>query len=290
MLVDAAMLGAPVDLLRSGDSWHDWLLPIYEGKAADVGPIVIDVEAAYKRGKIDAVMTLANELRPALHASFLETALPLAELTQHLKHFVLILHEDGRQQSLRFADCAVLSGLAHVLSPAQWATMCSPLFRWLVHARAGDLVELPPAQTNERFEETPLRLTQQQVAALLEAAEPDRMVAAVREREPAQLTGNAAEQYQWAKAAHELWRTAENTSLPALYALTAAAIATRGELLSQARLPELLKLDLIELRGELGYLVSELTERRRWREAGMQVTHATNLTKDFRQSMEGGQP
>ncbi|MDT1877888.1 DUF4123 domain-containing protein, partial [Acinetobacter baumannii] len=72
----------------------------------------------------------------------IESSLNLADAAQHLRRFIFILDPEGKQFTLRFADCAVLGPLSTVLTEAQWATMRGPISRWGIHDRSGSIVQL----------------------------------------------------------------------------------------------------------------------------------------------------
>lgn len=106
-----------------------WLEPIYGKRALKVSPLLIDVEAADESGDIELVMRYLNARKPALHVSIIESGLNLADVAQHLRRFIFILDPDGKQFTLRFADCAVLGPLSTILTAAQWATIKGPIAR-----------------------------------------------------------------------------------------------------------------------------------------------------------------
>jgi hypothetical protein len=240
-----------------------WLAPIYAERALAVSPFLVDVEAAYEVGDLDRVMNYVNARTPALHVSIIETGLDLGELARHLRRFIFILGPQGKQFTLRYADCAVLAPLSSVLTPAQWATMRGPIARWNIHNRSGSINPLPPAEV-AGIESTPFRLDKDQLAALDEASEPDHCIAKVKMmRNGAALPGDAVEQHEWARAARQAWRAANNSNTLILMFLTEAALLTRGEVLRSQEVPKFLAMNEVSaFRSKLGELVDEIQERR----------------------------
>lgn len=246
-----------------------WLAPIYPERALAVSPLLVDLEAAYEGGDLDRVMHFVNARKPALHVSVIESALDIGQLAHHLSRFIFILDPQGKQLTLRYADCAVLAPLSELLTPVQWATMRAPVARWHIHHRSGALVPLPPAEATA-VAPTPLCLGQDQLLALDEASEPDHVVAKVNMmRNGEVLPGNAVEQHEWAQAARRAWRAAGNAHPPILMFLTEAALLTRGAILRRQEVAEFLAMNEVSaFRSRLRELVDDLHARRSWASQG----------------------
>lgn len=236
-----------------------WLEPIYSDRALEVSPLLIDVEAAYDAGDIDRVMVYLNARKPALHVSIIESELKLKNVVQHLRRFIFILDPEGRQLTLRYADCSVIATLAFILTKTQWATLKSPISRWGIHSRAGSIIELPLAESDE-YLLTPLRLEREQLAALDEASEPDHFIAKVKMMNHGkEFPGNVEEQHAWTLAARQIWRSANNSNKIYLINLTKAALVTRGEILYRRDLQECMALEGISMfRERLKEIVSNI--------------------------------
>lgn len=235
LLADNGLLQEVSAAYEEPDTRHrpTWLEPLYAQRALEVSPILIDVGAAYEAGDIEQVMGYVNARKPALHVSIIESELELGKLAHHLRRFIFIVDPDGKQFTLRFADCAVLAPLSSLLTAAQWAAMRGPIARWAIHDRSGLLLALPPAESDEHAA-TPLCLDREQLAALDEASEPDHLIAKVRMRRHGEIfPGNAQEQHAWAGAARQLWRAAGNADPLFLVHLTDAALMTRGAILQR---------------------------------------------------------
>jgi hypothetical protein len=238
LLIDSALLA------RDASARQSWLLPVYDNAAASIGPLVIDVQAAWDSNDLDAMMTLLNAAHPQVHVSIIETTLSHTALVQHLRRFIMIRTETGKDFTLRFADCLGLPMLAAIFTDEQWAALAGPMVRWCVHGRDGRLLILPLADVRQTPASTPLVLTSPQLDALAEATAPDATIADIREmRHDLDMPGSGVEQHQWASAARQLWRHAGNVDRLVLRWLTAAALDTHGAVLTQSRLPSLLALE-----------------------------------------------
>lgn len=247
------------------DSRPAWLAPVYPERALAVSPLLVDLEAAYEGGDLDRVMHFVNARKPALHVSVIESALDIGQLAHHLGRFIFILDPQGKQLTLRYADCAVLAPLSELLTPVQWATMRAPVAHWHIHHRSGALVPLPPAEATAAAP-TPLCLGQDQLLALDEESEPDHVIAKVNMmRNGEALPGNAVQQHEWAQAARRAWRAAGPSHPHILMFLTEAALLTRGAILRRPEVAEFLAMNEVSaFRSRLRELVDDLQARRSW--------------------------
>ena len=234
-----------------------WLEPVYAERALEVSPLLIDVEAAYEAGDIEKVMGYVSAAKPALHASIIESNLKLGELVHHLRRFIFIVDPNGKQFTLRYADCAVLVSLSSLLTPAQWKEMRGPMARWAVHDRSGSVIHLPSVESDARAR-TPLILDWEQLAALDEASEPDHLIAKAKSmRHGGDFPGNAVEQHAWARGAREVWRAVGNSNPLFLTLLTEAALVTRGSILNREEVRNCLALiDIDTFAAQLKELVT----------------------------------
>jgi hypothetical protein len=242
----------------------DWLEPIYTDKALAVSPLLIDIGAAYEADQLDRMMALANACKPALHTSLIETTLTLEELARHLRRLIFVVAPDGKQYTLRFADCVVLGALCSVLAPEQWGAVTEPMFRWRVHDRNDSTSSLPPASSDHESGTFPLRLSATQIDALTEALEPDHVLANVKAmRHGAALPGNALQQYERICAARSIWMANDNRNDKLLTAFVEATLTTEGEILGRPEVKSLLfERDSGLFSKRLRELVREMEERR----------------------------
>lgn len=243
LLIDASQLAAADlgHLLPQPAEAPSWLAYVYEARAAAVSPLLIDMALCDSAGDCSQMMALANAVSPRLHASFIDTPLSLTELTAHLRRFIMVRNNAGKGYTLRFADCAVLPVLASVLAPPQWAALTGPLTRWCVHGFDDMVNVLPSADRTSVPTQTPLMLSDQQIAALSEAGAPSMMLAHLRDMNHGHaLPGSLAQQHQWASQARSIWRSSGIDDDIVLRWLTSAALESRGEVLGRAHLESLL--------------------------------------------------
>ncbi|WP_312486544.1 DUF4123 domain-containing protein [Massilia timonae] len=234
-----------------------WLEPVYAERALEVSPLLIDVEVAYEAGDIEKVMGYVSAGRPALHASIIECNLKLGELAHHLRRFIFIVDPNGKQFTLRYADCAVLAPLSSLLTPPQWGAMRGPITRWVVHDRSGSMIQLPPIESDARAP-TPFCLDWEQLAALDDASEPDHFIAKAKMmRHGGDFPGNAVEQHAWARGAREVWRAVGNSNPLFLTLLTETALVTRGSIINREEVRNCLALiDIDTFAAQLKELVA----------------------------------
>ncbi len=260
-LIDGALLdGSGAVPPTAAKQRPAWLTPVYDDNAAAVSPLVIDVLAAWEAGQLNILMKLVHACRPQLHVSIVETTWTMPMLAQHLRQFIYINTEDGKQLSLRFADCAVLPALAGGLSAAQWSALTKPLLRWRIHRRDGTLMTLPPAR-EAVVSATPLTLNATQIDGLLASMGNDQVLMNVLfRRNMRDLPGNALEQFRRTGAARLAWHAAGHTDDdPQLLFFANAVLETAGRLLvAQGLQPVLEQTDATQIRDGLRRLVAEL--------------------------------
>lgn len=256
-----------IDTLLIGDStakpWLKkrhrprWLARIYERPAAEVSPILIDIEAAQKAGRIGDVMEIANSTYPQLGVSFIDTELELNELADHLRQFIFACTEDGTQLSLRFADCAVLPPLATVCSPAQWTAMTGPMVGWTVHDHAGSVRKLPLGRCNDAAT-VPLVFLQEQIAALREALGTYELLRNLRVMRPAEAEQfRSSQAYDLAFQSRSLWQAAGHSDGTQLVLFAREVFATDGRILLVPTLPGVLaQTNMAKVRDGIKRIVS----------------------------------
>jgi hypothetical protein len=259
LLIDNAMLTAGDGEAMALDEGQDWAVCVYEDRVAAVSPYLIDLYAANEAGHVDRVMSLVNAMPQKMHVSIIDTAMPLAELAQHLRRFIMVKAEGGKNLTLRFADCAVLPELAKTFTPEQWSAIAWPTARWHVHDYSGRLLALPGADAAVLRSSLPLLLTEQQLTLLNNAMVPNNVLANLRAMcHGAALPGNAAERQRWASEAVRLWRSSGNEQDIVLRWLTSAALETHGAALQQETVGALLAMrDLDQIRTGLHAVVAQ---------------------------------
>jgi hypothetical protein len=220
-----------------------WLVSIYERQAWDVGPFIVDIQAAYLDNRIDAVMEMANFLRAGTHVSFIETKLSAIDLGEHFRQFGYVVNETRGELTLRFADGIAIPWIRDVMSPEQWAAIHEPIRRWLVHSREGRLIVLPgPEQVKPA--ESPLSFSAQQIAALEASHEPDQLMSNLRTmRSNHQWAENPQLEIELADQILKIWRMSEQADSSNLLIFARAVFDTNGRLLKLPALSQILAQD-----------------------------------------------
>jgi uncharacterized protein (DUF2345 family) len=112
------------------------------------------------------------------------TALAVAEchwkLSDRIGGHCTVSVVDHERMLLRLADTRVLAVLPHILEPTQWRAYTEPLAYWLVLERDGLFTSLKMAQEDIKSDEV-IRLRQPQINTLLQASQPDAIIALLRE-------------------------------------------------------------------------------------------------------------
>ncbi|MES2127138.1 MAG: DUF4123 domain-containing protein [Pseudomonadota bacterium] len=232
LLIDGALLAdVKLQVKVSQQERPSWLIPLYLEEAVQVSPWLIDIGCALRDEALEEVMNLANALRPQLHLSVIDSQLEPADLVHHLRHFIFVFVNTDEQRTLRFADCVILPVLRKVFTLEQWKTFTGPIDRWLVHDRAGAMVNLVQVQPNIRTVPPPLVLSGEQQTVLEEATEPDSAIAWVRNKRLGdELPGSVTQQHQWASTAHSIWRNVGRRELTSYYLLTLGFFDTLGSI------------------------------------------------------------
>jgi len=241
LLIDSAMIGDALPMpWASKRRCPDWARPLYDRKAGTVSPVLMDIEAARASGRMSDVMAFANARRPQLHLSLIDTLMSLDQLCEHLRRFIYFVDGQGKEYTLRLADCAVLPALMAALTPAQSAAITAPIRSWKVHGRDGALFELPKP-TSAPDETSPLTLSQQQMAALKNAMGVDQLLANLRTMRPGhQFAATPLAEYEMASKARQMWHAAGREDDATLLLLARAAFDTGGKILWLPSMPLIL--------------------------------------------------
>lgn len=220
-----------------------WMISIYERQAWNVSPFIVDIEAAYLRNRIDAVMEMSNYLRTGIHVSFVESKLSAVDLADHLRQFSYVVNEARGELTLRFADCIAIPWIQKAMSSEQWAAIHKPIHRWLVHSRDGRLTALP-APVDVKLVATPLRFSAHQIAALETAHEPDQLMSNLRAlRNDHRWAETPQLEIELAQKILEVWRESGQLDSSTLIVFARAVFDTNGWLLKLPALAQTLSQD-----------------------------------------------
>ena len=179
--MDGAMvhgvLSSSVHFAKAAD-WYAPLLPQKDIRLA--GPILFATERFKGKapGIASDVTRLANSFPHRLHLSEIDTELTFEAMAAHLSAFVYFGDSVGQTHGLRIADCRVLAYLPHILRPAHWDAMTAPVAAWRINDRMGRERALPlrPARKDPIADVRPLRLSDEEIDALMDAGEADALL------------------------------------------------------------------------------------------------------------------
>jgi hypothetical protein len=217
---------------------------------ADAAPWLVplqDDESSLKR-----VIRHCSE-RPML--SFIASTEPIYKLKEAWKDLHWVSDADGQPMVLRIADTRTLPSIATILSAQQWAALTAPLAHWLYVNREGQLKALVLAPKAVQAEAT-IKLTQMQLNAFLEAAEPDALidflVDNMRDVIPVNIKGSAL--YELIKDICNIAQMHEVEAFNDKVSLAVAACLTLGKSNQNPKLEKILTLKKWE-QGKLGEML-----------------------------------
>ncbi len=151
-----------------------------------------------------------------------------------------VVEGDDTRFLLRFADTRVLSALPVALGPAAWAHLTAPVAQWHLVNRAGLIETLPLGGHRtepEAHRSGPLKLTQDELDRMVDAAMPDALLDALYRQAPGILAAaEPVQKHQLVAQAFALARQHRIEAMPDMLLLASYALAT-GE--SGLELPEL---------------------------------------------------
>jgi hypothetical protein len=185
LLDHGGLPGLHRQLQKSSVEWVSLFDCTNEANALDVAPLLILIGSV---GKLQMSRSLFEWVgKNGTYTStviMLSSPLQIKSLKNRLTaHLDVRMSEDMRAM-LRFFDPRTFEGLMKVLSPEQVTTFLAPAERWWYIDRAGKLVSVD-AKFNVVDElAMPLVLSAKQEFDLIDASEPDRVLAALRENTP----------------------------------------------------------------------------------------------------------
>lgn len=181
LLVDSAFCPA----LRRIPGWADrskrsLFADVRGDDLDDVAPYLLAIDPAHDAAFVDRVVQRTSGT-PAVSAVY--TPLSLDALAAHLASFVFVLVEpDNQKFVLRFADTRVLPQLVGALDERQRRLFLGPLREWRYVARDGRVACLSGGG-EQMGSPGPLLLSAGQFSFLVDASEPDAVLAELRSRD-----------------------------------------------------------------------------------------------------------
>jgi hypothetical protein len=192
--------------------------------------------------------------RPML--SFIGTTSTASGVNENFRLFANALTDDEQEFLLRFADTRVLPGLAGALRHEHWGGMTCLLSEWIVIDRKGELRELS-LQTGRVPLPGKFRLSSAEFASFLSSSEPDAIIDAIADSNPAALPeANRAAVYEQVAASCAFAKRHKVHAFPDLVALAYLGVLNNGACLKDSRLSEMLG----RQQWKSGSLINELSD------------------------------
>ena len=178
-LVDVGQLpdaGARLNRMVAAESQRILFVDTFADAARELSPVLMVCDDPLLPGLDELCCRL-----PIL--SYLRSALTLDALTQHLQELLNIKTPDSAFL-LRYADIQMLPAIIGVLNPTQRAAFLAGIDAWWVVNQRGQLLEMGAAYTKTKPEKLPLVLSDEQLAALLDATIFSSLVSQLRHIDP----------------------------------------------------------------------------------------------------------
>ncbi len=141
-----------------------------------------------------------------------------------------VVEGDDTRFLLRFADTRVLSALPVALGPAAWTQLTAPVAQWHLVSREGLIETLPLGEHRtepEAHRSGPLKLSQDELDRMVDAAMPDVLLDALYRQAPGILaTTERAQTHQLVAQAFALARQHQVEAMPDMLLLASYALAT----------------------------------------------------------------
>ena len=224
---------------------------------ASVGPWLIPLDADEKGFQRLAELLAQCSGRPML--SVTASRIDASALAERWFPLHRVRTPDEQSMVLRFVDTRILPTLPSILQPAQWAAFASSLEHWFYVDRTGVIAacELPPPDPSAAS--APIRLTQAQVNAFLDAGEPDALIDHLADQQPNLFPWEAqpATIHQYVAQAQALAKKCQVQDWDDQVTLVAAEFTTRGKIHANPQLEPLLR----SRQWPPGQLLAALKER-----------------------------
>lgn len=173
--------------------------------------------------------------------SFVGTSRSLADVAEAWRTIHVVSVVDEQKMLLRFADTRVLSYLPTILHTSQWTRVCGAVSCWAYFDRSADLTIRDTPVREEEAEV--IRIDREQLAALLEACQPDALMELIADQmhDIVPWQRLASERYKMVKDACGLARQFEIDDHADVLALAVAAYLSEGASNADPRLASMLR-------------------------------------------------
>lgn len=212
ILMDGAMV---LDALNSSRLFTapdtPWLHPVFAHEDLRLaGPLLV----AYTRVPEDGpewkeIGRINNAFAHQLHFSIVRTGLPMQALAAHLRGFACFTDGAGDTYGLRIGDSRVASYLQGVLTSGQWNALTAPMACWQIKNRSGETVDLELSETRLQSGAGELRqlsLSDEQIDQLMQASEPDGLLAQIGKEPTLDSAQYTQSRYETASSCIRIWK------------------------------------------------------------------------------------
>lgn len=213
-LMDGAMVYGMVSRSKIfADKKSPWLAPLLAHDDLRLaGPFLVAYEMFEKDSpEWQEFLRAVNAFPYPIHTSDIQSGLGLQDLAKHMRQFASFRDSDGDTYGLRIADGRVLAYLSKVLTQEQWDALTAPMVSWTAKGRRNEEVTLPLSETRLGNTGLPdaIQLSEEQIAKLIQAGEPDALLAHL-ELDPPRIEAKYLQwHYDTANYCVTLWRRHE---------------------------------------------------------------------------------
>jgi hypothetical protein len=185
LLDHGGLPGLHRQLKNSSAEWVTLFDRTHEANALDVAPFLVSIGS---NGQLRMFRSLFEWIgKNGTYTStviMLSSPLKIQSLQSRLTARLDVGISEDMKAMLRFFDPRIFEGLMNVLSPEQLNTFLAPAEKWWYVDRAGKLMSLEATFNAIEKSAAPLVLSAKQEFDLVDASEPDRVLASLRENAP----------------------------------------------------------------------------------------------------------
>lgn len=185
LLDHGGLPGLHRQLKNSSAEWVTLFDRTHEANALDVAPFLVSIGS---NGQLRMFRSLFEWIgKNGTYTStviMLSSPLKIQSLQSRLTARLDVGISEDMKAMLRFFDPRIFEGLMNVLSPEQLNTFLAPAEKWWYVDRAGKLMSLEATFNAIEKSAAPLVLSAKQEFDLVDASEPDRVLASLRENVP----------------------------------------------------------------------------------------------------------
>lgn len=186
----------------------------------------------------DSLLSHCNG-RPML--SVLATKEPSESIVDYWQRYLSVETENGATYILRFADTRVLSNLLSFAPDSYFHQLSAPIELWLVIDRSGQWQAVSVSPKGKGMEKAS-KISEEELEALIEKSMPDILANMLHEHFPELVKESGCILFKWMVALSKILKVNSIENSSDQLAMAVAISSTKGELLNDKRLNEVLKI------------------------------------------------